>query len=356
MDLHERSRAYVAVEWRGVFYEFCVLPFGLAPACWVFTKINRELVGLWRSRDIRVHPYVDDFCSAVRAPDLSDPGALATVASVMEDVRRAGWLVSETKSQLYLTRSLVHIGVGIDLEARSLFVPDKAVAKIRACATKILGCFRRIPLKLVAKFAGLVNAQWFVLGGLTRLFSRAAAVLVADTLRTGSWGSHVQGSAQFRRELDFWLGDGFRAFQRGIWEPRGSGLTLEVPHCDASDYAWGSWLERTLADPELEAHSYLALEDRLRSSTFRELRGILESLRSFNVQGRLQGKRVLVICDNQAVHFVMESGSRHDELQELALELYEFCRAHGVVSSSLWMPRSFEARADALSKIRDFDD
>ncbi|KAK3252390.1 hypothetical protein CYMTET_38307 [Cymbomonas tetramitiformis] len=359
VDLHEGSRQYVAVEWLGVFYEFCVLPFGLAPACWVFTKINRELVGRWRARGVRVHPYVDDFICAVRAPSLTDPAALGELRSVIRDVELAGWLVSETKSQLFLTRELVHIGVGIDLQGRRLFVPDKAVAKIRACAEQILSCFRRVPLRLVAKFAGLVNAQWFVLGALCKLFTRSAAVLIADTLCWGTWASHVPGSDAFRRELEFWLGDEFMQFQRGIWEPRGSGLQLEVEHCDASEVAWGSWLESALGPrggPELEGHSYLYLEDRLRSSTHRELRGILDSLRGFSVSGRLRGKRVLVICDNQAVHFVLEDGSRHEELHALAVEIFWFCMAESVVLSSLWVPREFEVRSDGLSKIQDHDD
>ncbi|KAK3243733.1 hypothetical protein CYMTET_46629 [Cymbomonas tetramitiformis] len=356
VDLHEMSRTYVAVEWQGRFFEFCVLPFGLAPACWVFTKINKELVGKWRGLGFRVHPYVDDFAFAVRAPTLTDPSALAVLSRIMRDVREAGWLVSESKSQLFFTRALVHIGIGIDLEGGVLFVPEKALSKIRACVSDLLRLFHRLPLRLVAKFAGLVNAQWFVLGGVTRLYARAAAVLIADTLTWGSWASHVPGTDALRAELEFWLTDGFRRHQRGIWEPRGAGLQLETVHADTSEVAWGSWLEQSFGGPELLGHSYLTMSDRLKSSTLRELRGIFDSLRAFDVAGRLRGKRVLVICDNQAVHFVIESGSRHQELQELALAVHDFCADHGVVLSSLWMPREFEARADALSKIRDHDD
>ncbi|KAK3246759.1 hypothetical protein CYMTET_43721 [Cymbomonas tetramitiformis] len=356
VDLHEMSRTYVAVEWQGRFFEFCVLPFGLAPACWVFTKINKELVGKWRGLGFRVHPYVDDFAFAVRAPTLTDPSALAVLSRIMRDVREAGWLVSESKSQLFFTRALVHIGIGIDLEGGVLFVPEKALGKIRACVSDLLRLFHRLPLRLVAKFAGLVNAQWFVLGGVTRLYARAAAVLIADTLTWGSWASHVPGTDALRTELEFWLTDGFRRHQRGIWEPRGAGLQLETVHADTSEVAWGSWLEQSFGGPELLGHSYLTMSDRLKSSTLRELRGIFDSLRAFDVAGRLRGKRVLVICDNQSVHFVIESGSRHQELQELALAVHDLCADHGVVLSSLWMPREFEARADALSKIRDHDD
>ena len=208
-------------------------------------------------------------------------------------------------------------------------MPDKALNKIRACVADMLRLFHRPPLRLVAKFAGLVNAQWFVLGGVTRLFARSAAVIIADTLVWGSWASHVPGSEALRRELEFWQLDGFRRHQRGTWEPRGAGLQLETVHADTSEVAWGSWLEQSAGGPELVGHSYLTMSDRLKSSTLRELRGILDSLRAFDVAGRLSGKRKLVICDNQAVHFVIESGSRHEELQLLALEVHDFCAESG---------------------------
>lgn len=81
-----------------------------------------------------------------------------------------------------------------------------------------------------------------------------------------------------------------------------------------------------------------------------------EALRAFNTQGRLDGKRILIVCDNQAVHYILESGSRHDDLQALALQIVEFCIDHGAVLSSMWVPRTFEQRTDELSKVRDYDD
>jgi hypothetical protein len=40
---------------------FCQLPFGLATACFVFTKVLKQLVQRWRSMGIRLIPYIDDF-------------------------------------------------------------------------------------------------------------------------------------------------------------------------------------------------------------------------------------------------------------------------------------------------------
>ena len=47
------------------FYVFKVLPFGLATACFIVTKLLRPLVKQWRSLGMKAIMYIDDgICSA----------------------------------------------------------------------------------------------------------------------------------------------------------------------------------------------------------------------------------------------------------------------------------------------------
>ena len=52
VDIHEDFQTYLGFSWgEGAsrrFYVFRVLPFGLASACYVFTKLLRPLVKRWR--------------------------------------------------------------------------------------------------------------------------------------------------------------------------------------------------------------------------------------------------------------------------------------------------------------------
>ena len=50
---------------RAIQIQNTVMPFGLCPACWVFTKLTNELVGHWRSQGIKLVHYLDDFLFAV---------------------------------------------------------------------------------------------------------------------------------------------------------------------------------------------------------------------------------------------------------------------------------------------------
>ena len=54
------QKEFLGFEWGDEYFEFTVLPFGLAIACYLFTKMLRPLVKHWRSLGIKVVLYIDD--------------------------------------------------------------------------------------------------------------------------------------------------------------------------------------------------------------------------------------------------------------------------------------------------------
>jgi hypothetical protein len=48
MELHPRTRTHNGFEWKGSYYFYNCLPFGLATAPWAFSKVMRERVIYWR--------------------------------------------------------------------------------------------------------------------------------------------------------------------------------------------------------------------------------------------------------------------------------------------------------------------
>ena len=61
VELHPRTRTYNGFEKKGSYYFCNCMPFGLATAPWVFSKVMRELMIYWRKGGIIVLPYLDDF-------------------------------------------------------------------------------------------------------------------------------------------------------------------------------------------------------------------------------------------------------------------------------------------------------
>ncbi|CAL8465739.1 g5275 [Coccomyxa elongata] len=101
VEMHPSSWRYLGFCWEGQYYVFTVLPLGLNTACWVFTKLTRELVSHWRGQGIRSVHYLDDFLFAVpKDVDGGDTQFRAVQAKILADIKAAGFSLSEPKLKL----------------------------------------------------------------------------------------------------------------------------------------------------------------------------------------------------------------------------------------------------------------
>ena len=64
VSIHKDDVGCLGLSWEAQgkhrFFVFLVMPFGLGPASYVFTKMLRPLVKRWRGRGIRSIIYIDD--------------------------------------------------------------------------------------------------------------------------------------------------------------------------------------------------------------------------------------------------------------------------------------------------------
>lgn len=96
VDVDPSFWQFLGFEWQGRYYVFCRLSFDLATACFVFTKILKQLVQHWRSMGIRLIPYIDEFLFFT-----SSVQEFASVqAQVLADFSKAGFVLSLEKCQL----------------------------------------------------------------------------------------------------------------------------------------------------------------------------------------------------------------------------------------------------------------
>jgi hypothetical protein len=98
---------------------------------------------------------------------------------------------------------------------------------------------------------------------------------------------------------------------------------------DASDSGWGGFIDGVASS---EARGYFTSEERILSSTWREVRGLLELLRSH--VAAIRGKTILVFTDNQNVERYFASGgccgSKNRKLHIELLAVFWFCVASGI--------------------------
>ena len=123
IDIHKDYQKFLGFSWLidGVvhFYYFTVLPFGLASAGWIFSKVVRCLVTAWRRLGISIIVYLDDglgicssFQEAQRVSDL-----------VRKDIIRSGFVISAKKSCWEPTQTLVWLGVEIRTDLGLIRMP-----------------------------------------------------------------------------------------------------------------------------------------------------------------------------------------------------------------------------------------
>lgn len=91
-----------------------------------------------------------------------------------------------------------------------------------------------------------------------------------------------------------------------------------------------------------------------KSSTWREMKAIEQALFSF--KNNLICKSVKWFTGNQNCVKIFESGSMKLELQELAFNIFEFCKKHNISVNIQYIPREDNEKVDYLSKLIDYDD
>ena len=105
------------------YFVFTSLPFGLATAPFVFTKVLRVLVKHWRIQEIHAVLYLDD--GFVVASSQQAMCSLAT--TIRSDLDKCGFLINEEKSQLDPHQVGEFLGYSVDLENGVFSVPQKKV-------------------------------------------------------------------------------------------------------------------------------------------------------------------------------------------------------------------------------------
>lgn len=354
VTLAESAYPYMGFCWEKQYYYFRVLPFGLAPAPYVFSKVLRPLVEHWRSMGIKVLPYLDDFLfGADKTLSPSHPLSIYNVRhQVLGDFQKAGWLVSATKVKLEPTTVIEHLGLILDFERGVFRVPLRRWSAFQRLVAKAIQGDGYAQARFLARIAGTAQSFRLALGPVVSFYCRHLYWAV-DSRR--HWDARVHIGAQAFGELCKWRDMNPQAHVQPIWRSvvKFSGNS-ETVHSDAGDHGWGGVLRTSRG--VFPARGYLSLEHRGKSSTFRELWAFLQVLKSF--EGQFQrGQELVWYSDSlNAVTDMRRGGSGQPEIHDLCVEIFELVCQLGINVKWEWVPRAQNKLADALAGEFDKDD
>jgi len=179
VDIYEPHRRYLGFSWEihGIkhYYVFAVLPFGLASACYAFTKLLRPLIRHWCGQGLRALLYLDDGIMVVSgeldAKNASDKVRRNLVkAGLVEHTAKCSWTPSQRTSWL---------GFDLDLEQGVISVLEGKIAALKGQIARAVqaGHLRACQL---ASIIGKIISMSLAVGPVSRLLTRSMYSLLND--------------------------------------------------------------------------------------------------------------------------------------------------------------------------------
>ena len=340
VDIYEPHQKFLGFEWQGRFYQFTVLPFGLSTACYIFTKLMRVLVRYWRNQGIRIVVFLDDAIGMDKGSTMTTH----TSERVRKSLRGAGFLDHPEKSMWMPKVKVSWLGFNIDLCSCEITVPDEKIEGLRQqlMVAHTKGSLRA---RALASIVGKIIAMGLGIGPITRFMTRSMYTLLES--RT-SWNGFLRLTPEAQYEINFWI-EGLRQYNsQPIWYTPSA---IRVVYTDASESGYGGYL--------VEHGCHVATgqwseEDKVKSSTWRELMAVLRVLESFST--KLKSQRIRWFTDNQNVVRILQVGSKSPHLQEVAVRVLAVMIRHQIRIEPEWIPREENEMADYCSRIIDSDD
>ena len=343
LDINKKQQTYLGFSWKGKFYCFSVLAFGLSSAPYIFTKCLRPMVKYWRENGMNIVLYLDDGLGLendyVKCKNNSD--------FVKSSLKLAGFLVNESKSIFEPIQCLEWLGLIWDSKNFSINIPDRRISEALTSLESIMEKFPKFSARQLAQFTGKIISMSPVMGNVTSLMTRHLYFTIENRKR---WDDIVNITLPqcLMAELKFWQ-ENISFLNKKCF------IEFDIPkiliYSDASNYAAGACMVK------LNDRIFHQMWDECEmsmSSTWRELRAVQLALHSY--LSDLKNKTIKWHTDNQNCVSIINKGSTKMHLQHLAYDIFKTCSKHGITLIPTWVPRSENCKADFLSKIIDVED
>ncbi|KAL6723688.1 hypothetical protein Aduo_018665 [Ancylostoma duodenale] len=152
VNIAEELRPYLVFFWDNEVFWCTCLPFGLATAPYVYTKIMRVVAEHFRSLGTRVIFYLDDWAFFAKTPEL----LRKQLRYALEVFAKLALHVNMEKSVIGPTQELEFLGLILDTRLRTLSIPESKINKSKEDAESLLRP-AAITARELSQFLGRVN-------------------------------------------------------------------------------------------------------------------------------------------------------------------------------------------------------
>ncbi|XP_071123465.1 uncharacterized protein [Mytilus edulis] len=341
------------------YFVFNVLPFGIATAGYIFTKVLREVVKHMRAEGKRVMMFLDDGLGG----DNDFENCMNSSFEVKNTLERLGFLIAHEKCHLLPSQSMDWLGYTWDTKIGRVFIKEERIEKAENSIHKLCREATNGRLLFSARFLasilGQIISMMIVIGDKVRLHTR---YLYDCIMGRASWVAPVKMNPDALTEILFWESSLRKLNEQGV-------DICRVDHdfvsdfdifCDASDVGFGGYLSTQFSVVTCVDNSEMSgnwtSDEKLESSTWRELKCARRVLCTYESKFSLDNKSVSINSDNKNVPHILKVGSKKSILQNIAVDIHNICSEKNITLNSKWLPRADNQYADKLSRNTDNDD
>ena len=363
------------------YFVYRVLPFGLATAGFIFTKVAKHFVKYIREKGHKLVMYLDDGLAG--ASSESDVRKLSEV--IRKDLEDFGFLIANEKCCWSPSQQALWLGLCWDFTTGKVRISEDRIRRVlilmrdllhRICQGQYL-----VSVKLLACIAGQIMSCKCVIGDEVQFNSRHMFFCIQSR---ASWNAKVKVTYGVVKEIRFWIEniDALNAAGTDFSVVSDNSPTDLVLFSDASEIGYGGYVTHDTQVNYTENQSVVTEIDIVRldllrqqgqgtinrsiisgswsdhesvkSSTWRELEALNRVIQN-NVDS-LSGKRIGVVSDNKNVSRILKVGSKKEDLHDISEVVKHVCIRNEIDIVPIWVRRDQNQTADMLSRYPDKDD
>ena len=336
VPIAQEHRKYLRFAWKGRYYQFRSLPFGLASAPRTFTKLLCPVAAEMRSRGIRIIIYLDDIL--VLASSKSQ--LTEDLASVARQLEELGFTLNRKKCIWSPTQIIEFLGFIVNSLAMTIHLPHDKIEKIKK-ECRHVSHKQEVTACQLAHLVGLLSSSIPAIAP-APLHYRALQRLRNSALQQGrgSYDFPTRMDQESMGDLQWWIHEAGKVNGRPIVQPTADLVITS----DASMTGWGATYQ------SMSTGGSWTRQERMCHINLLELKAVFIALQIFAAHH--SNCHILSLVDNTtAIAYINHKGGTHSRaMSNLAIEIWEWCMARNLTIHAEHIPGCENIRADMESR------
>ena len=329
-----QDRRFLRFRWKGVLYQYSVMPNGLACAPRFFTKLLNPVFAYLRSNGHECFQYIDD--SFIVADTYND--CIDSLKEVVQVLQSLGFVIHPDKSVFQPNTTITFLGFALDSQEMVVSLTKDKVEKFCRAGIQLLQK-ESASIREVAGLVGLIIAYSQAFDyGLAHVKYIENEKIEALKISRGNFDVPMSLSEKAKEDIRWWLRNiGSSAKHVEVASPD------VVIFADASQEGWGAHMGSQTAGgrwTEEEAESHINVL---------ELRAIYLALKSF-CKSPCQHVRIMTDNTTALAYIKHMGGVRSLQCNDIAHEIWLWCEQRCIWLTVAHIPGVENVLADYKSR------